>query len=278
MANRLESTCWDDATQSLVPELDGLSYVRVNDSTGRFLTSSVLEAHRINSVYIENGDKGRFHDELGKAVGLGKDKPIDRRALARALFKFDVGSLLHGVFLESIDGRLRIARAISSFIEAEDVRVVASGGVKNDRVKAGTKEDPDAGDLGPGGTEKKTKKAAEGYGNVPFHRDEFTAKTINLFANIDLAQIRGYGLEEKQTNVLILLALFKLSALVEGNLRLRTACDLTLANGNGPIQASKLDFALPRKADVATDLKLAIADCSGEFAGSRGVTTVVYSG
>src|SRR3990172_7204965 len=43
MANRMESTCWDDATRALVSDLEGLSYIRVNDEGGKFLTSSVLE-------------------------------------------------------------------------------------------------------------------------------------------------------------------------------------------------------------------------------------------
>ena len=119
MANRLESACWDDATSALLPELAGLSYVRVNDGAGKFLTSSILEAHRINSVYVERADKGAFHTTLGKEIGLAKDRPLDRASLAKALFRYDASSLVHGTFLESIDGRLRVARAMSAFIEAE---------------------------------------------------------------------------------------------------------------------------------------------------------------
>ena len=269
MANRLEATCWDDGTQALLPDLAGLSFVRVNDKAGKFLTSSVLEAHRINSVYVEKADKGAFHEMLGKEIGLAKDRPVDRVALAKALLKFDAGSLLHGVFLESIDGRLRLARAMTAFIEAEGVRVAASGGVKNDHVKPGTEK---AGD--EPSTEKKT--AAEGYGNVPFHRDEFTARAITLFANIDLAQIRGYGLGDEPTKMLTLLALFKLRALLDGKLRLRTACDLrTTAD---PVKATNVEFLLPSRANLLADLQTAIKACGPHFAKDHGVTSVTYAG
>jgi CRISPR-associated protein Csb1 len=269
MANRLEATCWDDGAQSLLPELAGLSFVRVNDRAGKFLTSSVLEAHRINSVYVEKADKGAFHEMLGKEIGLAKDRPFQRDALAKALLKFDAGSLLHGVFLESIDGRLRFARAMTAFIEAEGVRVAASGGVKNDHVKPGTEKSGDE-----PSTEKRT--AAEGYGNVPFHRDEFTARMITLFANIDLAQIRGYGLGDEPTTMLTLLALFKVRALLVGKLRLRTACDFKATTDT--VKATNVEFVLPSRRELVVDLQAAIKACGPHFAKDQGVTTVTYAG
>lgn len=264
MANRLESTCWDDATQALVPELAGLSYIRVNDKNGKFLTSTLLEAHRINSVYVEKSDSEKFHKMLKEEIGYEEAKPIDRPAFVRAVFKYDVGSLLHGTFLESIGGRLRLARAISAFIEADGVDVAASGGVKNDHVMPGKDE---------AGATKKT--SADGYGNIPFHRDEFTAKSITLFANIDLAQIRGYGLGSDATKLLTLLALFKLRGLLDGKLRLRTACDLKITADL--VTATNANFALPSRPDIVADLRGAIAACAPMFAKEQGVTTVTYA-
>src|SRR5882672_1964544 len=49
MANRLESVCWDEANDDLVPELTGLPYVKVNlvgVGSGSDATSSLLEFHR----------------------------------------------------------------------------------------------------------------------------------------------------------------------------------------------------------------------------------------
>jgi len=261
MANRLEATCWDEGAQALIPELEGLSYVRVNDKAGKFLTSTLLEAHRLNSVYVEKADKGEFHKMLTKEIGYDDSRPIDRPSFVRSVLKFDVGSLLHGIFLESIGGRLRVARAMSAFIEADGVRVAASGGVKNDHVKPGH------------GAEGET--AAEGHGNVPFHRDEFTARSITLFANIDLAQIRGYGLGADATRLLSLLALFKLRALLDGKLRLRTACDFKVIAPS--INATNADFVLPARVELIEALGPAIAKCAPLFAKDRGVTTVTYA-
>ncbi|HQC45799.1 MAG: type I-G CRISPR-associated RAMP protein Csb1/Cas7g [Myxococcota bacterium] len=243
MANRLEAVCWDDSAQRPVAELEGISYVTVTRN-GQFLTSSMLEAHRINSPYIlESSDKS-FYNKLKQAVGVMEDGPINRSLLTEVLLKYDVNSLLHGVFLAKSDlagGRLRISRALSAFVEATQADIAASGGVKNDHVN-------------PQGLTKK------GFGNVPFSRDEYTAKEITLFVNLDLAQIRGYGLGEKVNRMLVLIALFKVRALLESSLRFRTACDFEVVVDE--VFASNLSgFKLPKLDELVPELKKAIADC-----------------
>ncbi len=190
MANRLETTCWDMATNTPVATLNGISHVTVTRK-GAFLTDSMLEAHRINSPYLLEGSDKTFFNQIKTELGGLAEGPIDRRKLAEVLLKYDVGSLIHGVFLakkELAGGRLRIARALSAFIEASGAAVAASGGVKNDHVN-------------PSGDTK------AGFGNVPFARDEFVADRIDLHINLDLAQIRGYGLGERAERLLVLLAL-----------------------------------------------------------------------
>ena len=136
MANHLEMTIWDVARKDVKEELDGLSHVRVMHK-GEFLTDTILESHRLNSPYLLEGKNKKFFSTLKDDLGVLETGPIDRRKLAEALLKYDVNSLLHGVFLakkELAGGRLRVARALSAFIEADGVRVAASGGVKNDHV------------------------------------------------------------------------------------------------------------------------------------------------
>ena len=266
MANRMESTIWDAGQNSLKDFVKGLSYVRVLGEDGNYLTSSIEEAHRLNSVYIENADEKAFHKRLGKEMEYNEKNPINRVKFLETVFRYDANSLLHGVFLESIGGRLRVARAISSFIEAENVEVVASGGVKNDHVRPGTEKGSD-------------RTAAEGYGNVPFPREEYTAERINAYFNLDLAQIRGYGLNEQAERLLMLLGFYKIRAIVDGDLRLRTACDFTVADDGSVIGADRpQSFVLPSLTDLETDVRAAVKNCHDLklFGGEHGVTTVTY--
>lgn len=247
MANRLELTCWDEAAQDVKADFTGLSHVRILRN-GSFLTDTVLEAHRLNSPYLLEGSNRSFFDTLKSELGGLEAGPIDRKGLAKTLLKYDIGSLLHGVFIakkELAGGRLRVARALSAFIEADNVETAPSGGVKNDHVN-------------PSGDTK------AGFGNVPFARDEFTAQRITLYVNLDLAQIRGYGLGQEVERLLILLALYKLRALVDGGLRLRTACDFRVAADT--ITATLPEgFKLPILTELAGELAPTIEACASHM-------------
>lgn len=240
MANRLEATLWDEAAQKPVGDANGISYIRV-ERNGQFLTSSILEAHRINSPYLLEGGDKTFFEELKASLGGLAEGPINRKLLAETLFKYDSNALLHGVFLakkELAGGRLRIARALSAFVEAEGVELAASGGVKNDHVN-------------PSGD------TSQGFGNVPFSRDEYTAQKIVLYVNLDLDQIRGYGLGQDATRLLIVLALYKVRALLSGSLRFRTACDLE-PEEDTVFAVRPSDFVLPSLTELSAALKNAV--------------------
>jgi CRISPR-associated protein Csb1 len=241
MANRLEATVWDVVNEKPIAELQGISHVTVRKKDGRFLTDTMLEAHRLNSPYILEVPKSQFVEELKAKLGALENGPIDRKLLAQALLKYDVGSLLHGVFLakkELAGGRLRLARSLSAFVEASNARIAASGGVKNDHVNP-------AGDTG------------KGFGNVPFARDEFTAEKIVLHVNFDLAQVRGYSLGTDAEHLLVLLGLHRLRKLLDGDLRLRTACDLEPVTRD-PEATRPIGFVLPKLSDLETSLKASI--------------------
>jgi CRISPR-associated protein Csb1 len=247
MANHLELTVWDEANNDLKPLFKGLSHVRVMRQ-GVFLTDTVLESHRLNSPYIlESADK-TFFDELKSALGVTDTSAINRKKLSESLLKYDIGSLLHGVFLAKKDlagGRLRVARALTAFIEADAVGIAASGGVKNDHVHPGKVEG-----------DKKNH-----FGNIPFSRDEYTADKITLYANLDVTQIRGYGLGEGVERLLIIIALYKLRALISDAMRLRTACYFSV-KGESVTATSPAGLALPSLADLEAAIPAAIASCS----------------
>lgn len=248
MANRLETTCWDVVTHSPVSPLAGISHVTVNRK-GKFLTDSMLESHRINSPYLLEGKDRTFFNQIKSDLGGLEEGPIDRKKFAEVLLRYDVGSLIHGCFLakkELAGGRLRVARALSAFIEATNANVAASGGVKNDHVN-------------PSGDTK------SGFGNVPFARDEYVADQIDCHINLDLAQIRGYGFDTNVQNLLILLALYRVRKLLDGDLRLRTACDLEPMDRDNIIAVRPAGFNLPSLANIESAVTLAISQCQGKM-------------
>jgi CRISPR-associated protein Csb1 len=136
------------------------------------------------------------------------------------------------------------------------LRMAASGGVKNDRV------DP-SGDT------------HAGFGNVPFARDEYVSARIRAYFNLDMAQIRAFGMGEEVERMLVALALFKVRRFLEHGLRLRTACDLTLAKD--PEVQGPRGFALPALREVEEDIPALIraVASTGRFSDPP-VTVITY--
>lgn len=260
IANRLELAIWDEAKEDLINELSGLPYIRVINTDESMLTNSILEAHRINSPYILEGKDKSVFDKLKRDAAGMEIGSVKLRSLAKLVLFYDANAILHGVFLAKSDlagGRLRLMRALSGFIEAIDVAVAESGGVKNDRVD-------------PRGDTK------QGFGNVPFHRTEFTAKRITAYFNLDLALLRGYGLPTPAAKLLIALALLKIRRFLTVGLRLRTACDLDVV---GDLKVTRpANFAVPVEEELLAEVRQQLDACGqikGLFAEPR-VTTVKW--
>ena len=295
MANRLEAVCWDEAADDLAADLQGLPFVRVTLAglgNGTDTTCSLLEFHRLNSPYIMSAlaTKDRFAEVLTRELGMvaaagkkGKKKDaeadggeaasekepddvagvVNLRKLAAVCFKYDPNSLIHGVFLEKIAGRLRHPRALSAFIEASGDGRADSGGVKFDRVLPKPKV---------AGVDAKG-----GYGNVPFHRTEFTAKTITAFFSLDLAQIRGYGLGDNATQLLVALSLWKVRMFLDSTMRLRSACELELVDGEKSIVVKRPDqFSLPGATELSSTVRDLVGKCTSQFA-SPAVTELTWN-
>ena len=255
VANRLESSIWDDANQDVVAPLQGIPYVVVKQDE-KVLTNSLLEAHRLKSFYILEGKDKSFFDQLRMELDAPAEGAVDFRKLAQVLARYDLNSLLHGIFLakkEIAGGRFKLARALSGFIEAYNVEVVSSGGVKNDRVN------PQA-------------DAKKGGGNIPYRREEYTAERITAYFSLDLAQIRGYRLGIDLEKLLIAIALYKIQRFLDRGLRLRTACDLEATT----ITVKRPDaFELPSYIELAKALPKLVAAASPAFANPP-VTVVQY--
>jgi CRISPR-associated protein Csb1 len=107
---------------------------------------------------------------------------------------------------------------------------------------------------------------AEGYGTVPHHRVEYTAGRITGYFAIDHDQLRSYGLSESATALLEALIDFELGSLLDGGLRLRTACDLVVTD---------VDGQRPDTAEAAARIGKLVGECADQLGP---VTEVTWTG
>ena len=252
MANRLEGTAWDDLEDRPVALFDGLPYVRVLRDDGSYVTSSRTEAHRLASAFIKDAtlDGKDMKEVIKDRLGLSEDKPLASREIAEAVFRLDPFCLLHGVFCaESArvwPGQPKIARAVSAAIDAIDVRAAELGGVKRDHVRHSIGE---------------TGGSSEGFGTIPFHRTEWTARRITASFTVDRAQIRSYGLSDAATNLLDAIARWEIRSLLDSPMRLRTACDLEALSAEFVDERSGERLATLE--ELTSEVRDGISACSG---------------
>ena len=250
VANRLEATIID-SNNELVEKLTGLSYIRAQlEGASDTSTNSLIEAHRVNSPFIIS-DKA-FRESFKEEADYAKGKPLNWQKIARAMFKYDVNSVLHGAFMANLeDGRIKMARAVSGFIEARSVGEVVSGGVKNSPID-------------PSGKLRAASYDKDVYGNVPYQRVEYTAESIKAYFNIDLGLLRSYSLGDDAFDLLVSLALFKIRRFLDSGLRLRTACDLAL---NGELEVIEPEgFEIPGEGSLLELLQQKIKSLKKVFA------------
>ena len=147
------------------PDLGAATY-RLPDSTEMLLvTRSLTRCSKLTGSTAHTSSDKSFADTLKKELAITENTPVDLRLLTKMLLKYDVNALLHGVFIAKSDiagGRMRLPRALTAFIEACKIQAASSGGVKNDRVN-------------PEGDTRR------GFGNVPFHREEYCGEVTAFF-------------------------------------------------------------------------------------------------
>lgn len=274
MANRLEDVCWDDACNEPVNALGNIPYVVVA-LPGDRQAVSIKEAHRLNTPYVVTArdEEGvSFHDRVLKLSGYETGNEVDVRKFAKAVFQFDPNAVLHGVFFSNIrDGRLRMTRSLSAFIEASGVKPADSGLVKNstfdpsgalERSWIADLSDSEIKELGYEGPSNYRNRLNETVQNIIGHRTEYTAERITAYFNLDLAQIRSYGLGESAERFLVTMALWKVRKFLDTGLRLRTACDLDMV---GDLEVTRpKGFVVPATSDLGADLPGLIEACASE--------------
>lgn len=259
MANHLEGTAWDASSNQPVAIFGGLPYIRViAESDERFLTSSRVEAHRLASAFVKDSklDGVPMIDVIRTKLGLRDDTPIPHTQVAAAIFELDPFCLVHGIFFADAKwpGQPKIARALTSFVEASGVQRADSGGVKRDHVRH-KMNDVD------GGT-------AEGYGSVPFHRTEWTAEAIVASFSLDRRQLRSYGLGKAAEQLLEGIALWEIRSLLDDGLRLRTACDLVPVDDS---IVARDGSVLPELDEIEQRIHAALGECGDQLGAKRAV-------
>lgn len=264
VANRLEATAWDESACAPLPLFDGLPYVRVVGTDGRYLTSSRTEAHRLASAFVKDSQyEGRpMLEVIRERLELKDDTPISMQTVARAVFALDPFCLIHGVFFADAKwpGQPKIARALTGFVEAYGVEPAYSGGVKKDHVRHSL------GDQSAGGT-------AEGYGTVPYQRTDWTAEQVVASFSLDRRQLNSYGLGQDAADLLEAIALWEVRTLVESGLRLRTACDFEPIDDDLHAQDGQ---PIPAVAELEQRIRTGIERCADLL--GDGPLEVVWSG
>ena len=206
MANRLEEVCLQGEDYNA--DCQGIPYVRVLDGhrNNSFLTSSVREPHRLASPYVLGAKNGNtvYRQELKSALQANKQRPVHIWRMVPAIFERDPGCVLHGVFLEEIDGRIRLPRLVSAYIEASSPNQANSGGVYRGEVTA--------------------------KDNIPYPRQEFTSTTIAASFIFHQSTLRGYALDQDKNRFLQAWAFYKIDRFLQQHLRLRTACEFEVGD------------------------------------------------
>ena len=263
MANRLEEVCLQG--EDYTPDCQGIPYVRVLDGhrESAFLTSSVREPHRLASPYVLGAKRNDcvFREEMKTALKANKQRPVHIWKMVPAIFERDPGCVLHGVFLEEIDGRVRLPRLVSACIEACSPNQANSGGVYRGEVTA--------------------------KDNIPYSRQEFTSSSITASFVFHLSTLKGYNLGEEKNRFLQAWAMYKIDRFLYQHLRLRTACEFEVVDLKVSLDGQAKDLGggdgnLPASEDIQKVFVDARKTCfpqqtEGDEWAQRRVVVVTYA-
>jgi hypothetical protein len=198
---------------------------------------------------------------MKEALVANKQRPVHIWKMVPAIFERDPGCVLHGVFLERIDGRVRLPRLLSAYIEACSPNQANSGGVYRGEVTA--------------------------KDNIPYSRQEFTSPMITASFIFHLSTLKGYGLGADKDKFLQTWALYKIDRFIQQHLRLRTACEFESAALKVTLDGKEKDLGCglgkwPSESDIKTTFESAKGTCfprlsEGDEWAQRRVAVVTYA-
>jgi len=227
MANHLETVCVNAFDQTLVDDLAGLPYMQcvAGDKKDELVVTSLSEGHRLASSYFLegkrlDGDKlaGKpFKDELRDDTDKFGLRNLEKKThplpaqwwkIFRTIFRYDPNSLVHGILFPALG--IKLPRVLTATLDAFDAARVGTAGVKFDKL------------------------GKTNSGQPIFAKDEETASDIRATFVVDLSLIRSFGrgddkgLNDRQKELLLGLALWKIGRLLGSSFRFRSECDLEL--------------------------------------------------
>jgi len=210
LANWMEHVCLDPQKPCRYNgDCTGIPYVVVQETVNAAptdLTSSLTEPHRLGSDALIGTESRRtdFFNQLNRLLSIDENRPAHLPRFAKRLFYIDPACLLHGVFLDQLDNRVRFSRLLSCSITAKHPQTVNSGGQMR-------------------GYE--TLKSKDGQPNsIPYSRQEFTSREITLHLTFHTDSLEDLGLDLAEQQFLAAFALYKINKLLASFPRLRTAC------------------------------------------------------
>jgi CRISPR-associated protein Csb1 len=223
MANQLELTIWDEATERPLEAVEPLPYIEVRTADDELYTTSRRAAHRLNAASLVNGalePEGETFESVLKRE-LGSPRPPLTPALADAVWRYDPLGLVHGCWFPWIwEGRARLTRALSARIDALDVetQTVQVGGQKtaDALVEVSVKQ-----------------RGAEGdtvFGEVPHYTSEVSARRVAGPLLLDVGLLSSYRLGEAPERALIAVAVLQMRELIDAWPRRRSRCVLDVAH------------------------------------------------
>lgn len=265
------------------------------DPRNRPVATSLTEGHRIASDYFLDGSRfvpngtghevatKTFREDLRsefKVIEVKKDKtyfiPADSWwSIYSTLFQYDPNSLVHGVLFAK--EQIKLSRMLTAHLEAYGAARVGSSGVKFDRLGKTTSGQP------------------------IFAKDEETAREIRATFIIDLGILRSYGretpgeaqkevqetteepksdtkqadclgLNRKQKELLLALALWKVRQLLRRTFSYRSGCKLAMTEvkiSTDVADVNDLPTELPQ-----IDISTAINEAG--FTAAPRITSVYY--
>ena len=203
LANWMEHVCLDPQNPCRYnSDCAGIPFVVVSENNND-LTSSLTEPHRLASDEILNAHSSAtsFDKVLTQLLGVNQQRPVHLPRIAKRLFYIDPACLLHGIFLEKLDGRIRFSRLLSATITAKHPAPVNAGGVMRGYVTMKGKET-----------------------SIPYSTQHFTSPEVTLHLTFHTDSLRDLGLAKEENQFLAAFALYKINKLLSAFPRLRTAC------------------------------------------------------